>query len=205
MATMICNFHQNGFCKFKENCHIMHVNELCSRKDCPRVNCQLRHPRSCRYFLAYGACKFENNCSYLHDRSVIDEILCLKEDMQSITAKINHIIKTIEDLTKQTSYSRQPSQIGPSLNKFSSRITPDSPVDENLSSMQDDTIPQLDGAVYAASSPENFPFTCNTCNEGFTEPDDFMIHDSYPYRCEECGICFPVKLAADLHIHRGRT
>ena len=111
----------------------------------------------------------------------------MRQEISTLSANINHIARTIEDLKKAFSTS-----------------LPDNLYDINNPTALD-RIPQVDGVVEENSYPESFEFMCNTCHEGFNEPDDFMIHDSFPYRFKECGVCFPVKLAFDLHIHRGKT
>ena len=68
-------------------------------------------------------------------------------------------------------------------------------------SVQDDQdgIQQLDGAIEHPPTPQYFPFECNTCHQEFADPDDFIVHDSYPFKCDVCRSCFPVQIAIDLH------
>ena len=186
-VAVICAFNQNVYCKFKENCRQLHINELCTRDNCVRNECQYRHPRPCRYFQAAGSCKFQDHCSYLHEGSLSADIASLRQEISTVSANINHIARTLEDLEKALSTS-----LTEESNNFTNRTVLD-------------TVPQLDGIVEENSTPDSFEFICNTCHEGFNEPDDFMIHDSFPYRCEECGVCFPVRFAFDLHVRRSKT
>ena len=186
IATAICAFNQNGYCKFKENCRQLHINDACTLINCSRNDCHLRHPRPCRYFRANGTCKFNDRCSYRHDKSLADDITSLRQEMNVVATSINLIVKMIEELKKASSTNLN-SQADMSTNT------------DNISAFE--TITQLDGAA----EEECFEFSCNTCHECFNNPDDFMIHDSFPYRCRQCSVCFPVKLAFDLHIHRPKT
>ena len=67
-AEQVCNFYKYGHCKFMDLCRNKHVKELCQNEVCEVINCPLRHPKTCRFYLFYGRCKFEP-CSYLHKES----------------------------------------------------------------------------------------------------------------------------------------
>ena len=100
-------------------------------------------------FQATGTCKFEDHCSYIHDGSLSADIANLRQEISTLSANINHIARTIEDLKKAFSTS----------------------LPDNLYNINNptalDTIPQVYGVVEENSYLENFEFMCNTCHEGF--------------------------------------
>ena len=64
MATqVVCRYNKFGFCKFKESCRILHVNDdpLCVLQECKK-----RHPKKCK-FHRYNKCKCKENCAFSHD------------------------------------------------------------------------------------------------------------------------------------------
>ena len=95
MATTVCMHNQLGFCKFKDHCRHLHVNEICIVSDCSNKDCQLRHPRSCRYYSAYGACKFGEHCAYQHYPPIQDEIHLIKQELLCLSTKIDNIVKIL--------------------------------------------------------------------------------------------------------------
>ena len=73
MATQdVCRYNKFGFCKFKEECRIPHVNEVCDNSLCDIKNCVKRHPRKCKFY-RYNRCKFKENCSFSHENQIDSE------------------------------------------------------------------------------------------------------------------------------------
>ena len=64
-AQIVCSFNKFGYCKFRNNCRKMHVNEHCENELCEIRTCRLRHPKPCRYFRDFRRCKF-SNCKFKH-------------------------------------------------------------------------------------------------------------------------------------------
>ena len=63
----VCRYHKYGFCKLKENCPNKHFKKICPG-GCSSINaCDLRHPKTCRFFRDDGFCRNENRCAYRHD------------------------------------------------------------------------------------------------------------------------------------------
>ena len=60
MATQnVCSFNKFGYCKFRNNCRKMHVNENCENESCEITTWKLRHPKPCRYFRDLRRCKLK--------------------------------------------------------------------------------------------------------------------------------------------------
>ena len=70
--TTICKYNQMGFCKYRQQCTKMHVNEVCKKHlQCKDSTCTLRHPKKCKTFSAFGNCKFVK-CAYFHVKDEVD-------------------------------------------------------------------------------------------------------------------------------------
>ena len=64
----LCKHNQNGFCKYRQDCLKKHIEEACLlNQACQYKFCELRHPKTCRTYAAFGKCKF-SNCAYLHTK-----------------------------------------------------------------------------------------------------------------------------------------
>ena len=86
MRMTVCRYHQNGFCKYRQQCQNKHVDELCQFKlSCPNKECEKRHPRLCRSFEEFRNCKFVK-CAYAHSQD------CGNDN------KINDLEKEVDDL-----------------------------------------------------------------------------------------------------------
>ena len=51
----------------------MHVSEKCVKTSCDVRNCNLRHPKVCRYFRDFQFCKFGEWCCFIHISTEIDD------------------------------------------------------------------------------------------------------------------------------------
>ena len=63
---VICHHNQYGHCKFGSKCDKFHTIATCDHFPCLDSECNMRHPRLCKYFSAYGRCMFADKCSFLH-------------------------------------------------------------------------------------------------------------------------------------------
>ena len=88
VSEKVCRFNQFGFCKFQNNCFRKHVNVICENVRCFKPNCQLRHPRKCRYFFTYSYCKFGDYCKFGHgeigNSNIDKEIDKLKFEIETL-------------------------------------------------------------------------------------------------------------------------
>ena len=110
----LCQYNQNGFCKFKDKCKQKHENEICQhRNDCNNQYCTQRHPRLCRYFCQFGRCNFGETCAYSHvsdsknqkGESLEKEVAELKEELKKLKAVMSEkiekeVVKLKEDVNE---------------------------------------------------------------------------------------------------------
>ena len=91
-SEAICRFNQNGYCKYKNHCFRKHVDKICENGRCSASNCNLRHPRNCKYFFQYRYCKFGQFCRFNHEEKgkehANEEIDILKLDACSGNFKL---------------------------------------------------------------------------------------------------------------------
>ena len=98
MATQnICFFNKYGFCKYLENCRNYHENKKCEKSNCEIRECQLRHPKICKFFRDYGFCKFSEWCRFSHD--VVKDASENDSEVKKLEEKLN----TVEIELKQNS------------------------------------------------------------------------------------------------------
>ena len=92
MATQVCKFNKFGYCRYKDVCRNLHVNESCENVSCDISSCSQRHPRECRYYREYKRCKF-TPCKYTHILHISNEseIGKLKKDHLESVAKIKEL------------------------------------------------------------------------------------------------------------------
>ena len=103
MATQnVCSFNKYGYCKFRNNCRKMHVDEICENQACEITNCKLRHPRPCRYFRDFRRCKF-SNCKFKHVQQEIynTTVEKIKKENENILAKLACIDEKLKQINFQ--------------------------------------------------------------------------------------------------------
>ena len=87
----VCGFNQTGYCKFGKHCFKKHVDIICENVRCSTSGCNLRHPRTCRYFSQYRYCKFGQYCKFSHE----------ERRTSHSTAEIDILMLDIEKLKKE--------------------------------------------------------------------------------------------------------
>ena len=94
-----CSYYKYGFCKHGNSCRRQHIMETCEIEHCDGLNCEKRHPRTCRYYQLYKRCKFGEFCAYKHTDvdPVIQELVVLKTKLNEIENEIKQ--KNFEILT----------------------------------------------------------------------------------------------------------
>ena len=70
-----CRHHKFGYCKFKNKCKSRHVKQICENLSCEIQNCDLRHPKTCKFYSEYGRCKFGEWCAYKHAKKPVNNLL----------------------------------------------------------------------------------------------------------------------------------
>ena len=93
-AENVCRHFKLGFCKFKNKCKSKHVNEVCEEISCEVQSCDLRHPRTCKFYSAYGRCKFGEWCFYKHEKKTNR---LLDSDYQELMNKLNQLEKKMNE------------------------------------------------------------------------------------------------------------
>ena len=96
---MICNYFDNGYCRFKEECKFFHPNEICEFEKCDLQACIKRHPKSCKYFRR-KKCKFNDACLFKHKDVENDTSSDNKDAKEAINLqnKLKHLEETIKNL-----------------------------------------------------------------------------------------------------------
>ena len=90
VSETLCKYNQFGYCKLQDECNNLHVNDVCRVSDCRISNCNLRHPRPCKYHAANGFCKFGSSCRYTHKQDPTEEIRSIKSSIEEISKRIEN-------------------------------------------------------------------------------------------------------------------
>ena len=101
-AQNVCQFNKFGYCKHREHCRNLHVNEVCESSSCDIKSCLQRHPFECKYYNRFRRCKFDP-CKFLHIEKMSD-IESLKSENKKILDKvdeINEIVNKKDDIEKK--------------------------------------------------------------------------------------------------------
>ena len=98
MATQnVCRYFKFGHCKFNDRCRLLHIKEECENPYCDIRLCNLRHPKTCKFFNEYNRCKFSDYCSYKHKVNINK---MSPVEMKEILEKLESMNKTIQDKDK---------------------------------------------------------------------------------------------------------
>ena len=103
MKIKVCRRNKYGFCRYGDTCHFKHERKICNDSNCNIFNCNLRHPRICRWFQVYGRCKFTSFCKYKHTEiKSFEEIVTKIEHNDNKLADIDIILENLKK-KKETS------------------------------------------------------------------------------------------------------
>ena len=105
----VCKHHQSGYCKYGNQCHKPHNNNICKERVCRDRKCRERHPRACRYFNQNGRCKF-TTCAYDHKEPIHEnkvdileiEIKNLKEQLTELSNNMSKMMAKLVNLEVNT-------------------------------------------------------------------------------------------------------
>ena len=95
----LCRFQNIGFCRYEEKCFFRHVENVCQKPKCPKINCSARHLKKCKFFLR-NKCKFKNKCEFAHDanhKNVI-EAEAIEKEVESLKREVKKLEKENEQL-----------------------------------------------------------------------------------------------------------
>ena len=67
MKDNMCRYNKYGFCKYGDKCHFRHENVVCVVKKCTVLDCDKRHPVTCKYYRNFKRCKYLY-CAYKHEK-----------------------------------------------------------------------------------------------------------------------------------------
>ena len=100
-APPVCKHNQIGYCKYGNQCHKPHNNNICKERVCRNKNCRERHPRSCRYFNLNGWCKFKK-CSYAHKKLAInDKVETLEVEIDDLKKQVAELNNNVNEMMKR--------------------------------------------------------------------------------------------------------
>ena len=104
----VCRYFKFGYCKFLEQCRLMHISEKCTNPSCEIKTCNLRHPKVCKFYRDYRRCKFGEWCYFLHkeneniDNKTIEDLrVDMNEKRDVIEKKLKEIDEKIAIAEKQ--------------------------------------------------------------------------------------------------------
>ena len=89
----VCRFNQFGYCKFGNSCFRKHVNSICENVRCFKSDCELRHPKKCRYFFKSRYCKYGEYCRFKHEEIRND---CVDKEIEKSRFEVDKLGKVIE-------------------------------------------------------------------------------------------------------------
>ena len=97
-ASPVCKHNQLGYCKYGNQCHKPHNNNICRANVCRNKECRERHPRKCRYFNQNGWCKFQS-CSYSHKTIVTnDKVEVLENEINNLKKQVTELDNNIKEI-----------------------------------------------------------------------------------------------------------
>ena len=97
MATQnVCKYNKFGYCRYRETCRNLHIDEICENKTCDITTCRQRHPRECRYYREYFRCKFDPCITKMEDE--INDLRRKDESEERNSLKKKNILQRLVDL-----------------------------------------------------------------------------------------------------------
>ena len=154
-GQIVCKFFQFGHCKFADKCRKRHIREIC-QEECRDENCQLRHPKHCRFFVKYKRCKFGDFCSYKHRESSPEfEYSEIQKELISLKSKIECFEKLIEEKDSEIKVIKEKAQNMETL-VIQLKDKLDKPENENSAMSVDDIIDK--------DKKDSKHFECDQCS-----------------------------------------
>ena len=96
----VCQHNKYGFCKYRDNCKLRHVTDICEDENCEAERCLQRHPRQCRFYREYYRCKFGDYCLFSHMRAPDkkdDELETMKARLEILENKNVEMTSDLND------------------------------------------------------------------------------------------------------------
>ena len=125
--SVVCQYNQHGHCKFGSKCVKIHTVATCDNFPCSNSECNMRHPRLCNYFSAYGRCMFADKCSFLHYsfnrghhhaasnglQEIMQAVAEMKEEVKTLRLEVDrlgnvnaNLLEMIKDLKEEVDVDR---------------------------------------------------------------------------------------------------
>ena len=96
----VCEYFKFGYCKFLDTCRLMHIKEKCENQSCEIKSCNLRHPRTCKFYRDYRRCKYSEWCSYEHVENENENLVERINNLEKVNAEKDILIKALADKIK---------------------------------------------------------------------------------------------------------
>ena len=186
----ICVYYKTGFCKFRDHCKNMHIEELCSDSACTGDNCLRRHPKMCRFYAFLGSCKFSDRCSYSHDNQLCKDVVVLRKELTELRQRLLNVESELAAVKEQKAYQTQnrPGTVD------------DKSLQQHQPKFKKQHLQQAQTSSFTQPKAQTFkPRTCGTCSLTYPTEEDFRRHDALQFCCDICGICFPSKNDVKVH------
>ena len=98
----VCTHNQRGYCKYGNQCHKPHNNELCKETLCRDRGCRKRHPKSCKNFAFDNTCRHKENCAYSHKKNENQtRMQNLEEEVKIFKKEIEKLVRNSEDMAEK--------------------------------------------------------------------------------------------------------
>ena len=227
MTQQICRRNKFGYCQYGDKCRFRHNDKVCVDKICKIVNCENRHPRSCKFQREYGRCKFTTYCKYNHDKN--KDIAENSDKIEEIEKKLNEIeiiakmntpverevekkmdnfekqIKTMQKALEEKDSSI--SELKKRLEHFEKKITNEKNAKDKVI---DKKIKDLEELIKKQSKKKGEQFSCTSCEFKTTSSQGLKTHikrkhtklneEIYPKNCELCETEIANNRAMHLHL-----
>ena len=189
-TSRFCDFNKYGYCKFGDRCTMLHNRDICDKTECPVIECDLRHPKPCKYFKTYRRCKFNTYCKYSHeefnnenknDKIKIETLEKSVEHLESCLKKCLGKIEYLENKMEKNEHDTN------ELNKkfFEAQTETFSNLETSINEKVMEKLDQFQEQFEKTSETVDFlKDTMDYCNEKFVEKFDMQL---YPKMfCEKC-------------------
>ena len=158
---IICKHHENGYCRFKEECRFFHLKEVCESDQCDLNVCLKRHPIFCKFFKR-KKCKFGDLCLFKHKNTQIKH-RHESDEMRELKRKLELQEETIENLKKGN--KQKDSEI---LSKS-----------KEIEDLKDEN-KRLNERIRFDKAKNKAEVLCQICEKNFITKEDLKTHiDSY--------------------------
>ena len=200
MATQnVCKYNKYGYCRYKDKCRKLHVDEICDNISCDRKECLKRHPKNCKFFRDFNYCKFGEWCKFVH---IVQENLIKysKNENQKILTKLSEIDKELEALRKEEESIKNVIsedrliQLERKLDNFLNLEKQMCEKDELIENLAKKVNEMEEKLISIGKITESLHFKCTECDFSSTSEKGLKTHIKKKHdktNDKECTISFP--------------